>query len=135
MSRTILPDGWPRPSGYSNGIAATGEVLFVAGQIGRDETGKLVADTLILQVAQALRNIKAVITTAGGVPADIARFTWYVTDIDDYRNSTGAIGEIYREVMGKHFPAMALVEVTRLVDPGALVEIEATAVLTPRADS
>ena len=126
--RVLQPPGWPAPSGYANGIAARGETVFVGGQIGWDSQGRF-AEGLVAQVAQALQNIAEVLAVAGGTPADIVRLTWYLRDMDDYTSSLPGIGRAYRAVMGKHFPAMSAIAVTRLVEPLALVEIEATAVL------
>jgi len=125
--RLLQPAGWPRPKGYSNGIAATGEVIFVGGQIGWDETGKF-AEGLPAQIEQTLANIVTVLAEAGAGPADITRLTWYLTDIDDYMAHQAEVGAAYRKVIGRHFPVMAVVQVVRLVEARALVEIEATAV-------
>jgi len=125
--RLLQPAGWPRPKGYSNGIAATGEVIFVGGQIGWDETGKF-AEGLPAQIEQTLANIVTVLAEAGAGPADITRLTWYLTDIDDYMAHQAEVGAAYRKVIGRHFPVMAVVQVVRLVERQALVEIEATAV-------
>jgi enamine deaminase RidA (YjgF/YER057c/UK114 family) len=125
--RALQPPGWPRPRGYANGVAAAGELVFVAGMIGWDETGAF-ADGLAGQVRQALRNIVAVLAEAGAGPEHVARLTWYVTSRADYLAAQAEIGAAYREVMGRHFPAMAVVEVSALVEERALVEIEATAV-------
>lgn len=122
----LQPPGWPRPRGYANGVVAEGRIVFVGGQIGWDETGAF-AEGLAAQVEQCLRNIVAVVAEAGGGPADIARLTWYVVDAEDYLAQLPGIGEAYGRVMGRHFPAMAVVQVTRLVERAALVEIEATA--------
>ena len=127
--RFLQPPGWPAPSGYANGIAATGTSVFVGGQIGWNAEGQF-AEGLAAQVGQALANIVAVIAEAGGSPADIVRLTWFVCDIEQYSAQLPAIGQAYRAVMGKHFPAMAVVGVTRLVEAKALVEIEATAVVS-----
>jgi enamine deaminase RidA (YjgF/YER057c/UK114 family) len=129
---SVQPPGWPRPRGYANGIAAEGRLVFVAGQIGWDETGSFPAEDLAGQVRQALRNVVAVLAEAGAGPEHVARLTWYVTDRDAYVAAASAIGEAYRDVMGRHFPAMSVVEVSALIEPDAQVEIEATAVL-PRA--
>ncbi len=126
---TVLPEGWPRPKGYANGMVARGRTLFVAGQIGWDEAGRFAGDDLASQFRQALANVVAVVAAAGGGPGDIVRLTVYLSDLAAYRAGLKAIGAIYREVMGKHFPAMAFVGVAGLVEPRALVEIEATAVL------
>lgn len=126
--RLLQPPGWPAPSGYANGIAARGETVFVGGQIGWNLHGQF-ADGLAAQVGQSLQNIAEVLAAAGGKPTDIVRLTWYLCDLDDYAASLPAIGRAYRHVMGRHFPAMSAVGVTRLVERLALVEIEATAVL------
>lgn len=125
----LQPAGWAAPKGYANGIAATGRYVFVAGQIGWDETCKLVGDDFVAQVEQALRNIVAVLAEANGTPGHIARLTWYVTDKAEYVAKQREIGDAYRRVLGKHFPAMTLIVVAGLLEPGAKVEIEATAVL------
>ena len=127
--RVLLPAGWPRPRGYANGIEARGRMVFVGGMIGWDETGRFPSDDLADQVRQTLRNIAAVLAEAGAGPEHVTRMTWYVTDMEAYRDSQRAIGEAYRAVMGNRFPAMALVQVVSLVERGAKVEIEATAVL------
>ena len=126
--RVLHPPGWPAPSGYANGIAARGETVFVGGQIGWDARGQF-ADGLVAQVGQALQNIAEVLAVAGGTPADIVRLTWYLCDMDDYTANLPGIGRAYRSIMGRHFPAMSAIAVVRLVEPLALVEIEATAVL------
>ena len=130
VHRPLQPAGWPRPKGYSNGIAATGETIFVGGQIGWDETGAF-ADGLAALVERTLANIVAVLAEAGAGPADITRLTWYLVDIDDYMARQAEIGAAYRRVIGRHFPVMAVVQVVRLVERQALVEIEATAVRAP----
>jgi enamine deaminase RidA (YjgF/YER057c/UK114 family) len=126
---TVLqPPGWPRPKGYANGMAASGRMVLVAGQIGWDAQGRF-AEGFAAQVAQALRNILAVLAETGGGPQHIARLTWFVVDMPAYRASGAALGPVWREVMGKHFPAMSVVGVSSLVEPAALVEIEATAIV------
>lgn len=133
MSRltAVNPKALGRPRGYSNGILAPagGRLLFVAGQIGWDGNQRLVGEGLVEQFAQALANVLAVVREAGGAPEDVARLTLYVTDKGDYLAHLREVGEAYRREMGRHFPAMALVEVSALLEPGAKVEIEATAVL------
>jgi enamine deaminase RidA (YjgF/YER057c/UK114 family) len=124
----LQPAGWPRPKGYANGIRARGDVVFVGGMIGADSAGRF-ADGFIAQTKQALSNIVAVLKEAGASPQHIVRLTWYVCNMDEYRADPAALGAAYREVMDRHFPAMAVVEVTRLVEPLARLEIEATAVL------
>ena len=126
---TVLqPAGWPRPKGYSNGIKARGDMVFVGGMVGWDVAGRF-PDGLVAQVRQALANIVAVLQQGGAAPHHVARMTWYVLDIDEYRAALGELGDVYREIMGAHYPAMTLVEVRRLVEPQARVEIEATAVI------
>lgn len=129
MHRTLQPPGWPEPKGYANGVAAHGTQVFVGGQIGWDAAGRLAGPDLVSQTAQALRNVLAVLAQAGAGAQHVVRLTWYVTDIAAYRDGRKAIGEAYREVFGRHFPAMSLVAVTALVEPDAKVEIEATAVV------
>lgn len=132
-SRVLCPPGWPRPKGYADGIAAEGRIVVTAGMIGWDEHERLVAGDLVGQARQALRNVVAVLAEAGAGPEHVIRLTWYVTDIAAYRASGKALGAAYRDVMGRCFPAMAVVGVTALVEPGALVEIEATAVVPTRS--
>ncbi|MDA0182329.1 RidA family protein [Solirubrobacter phytolaccae] len=126
--RRLQPPGWPPPKGYANGIEASGRLVFVAGQIGWDETGAFVSDALAAQVEQALRNIVAVLAEAGAGPEHVVRLTWFVTSRDEYLTSVKEIGVAYRAVMGRHFPVMSVVEVSALVEKFAKVEIEATAV-------
>ncbi len=129
MSEVVQVDGWPRPRGYSNGMIARGRSLWIAGQIGWDHNEQIVSDDFVAQFEQALKNVAAVVRAAGGELGDIVRLTIYVTDLDAYRNGAREVGAAYRAVLGKHFPAMALVGVAGLVHPRAKVEIEATAVL------
>lgn len=126
--RYLMPPGWPEPRGYSNGVEAEGRQVFVAGMIGWDTEGRF-ADGFAGQMKLALENTVAVLAEAGAGPEHIVRMTWYVTDLDAYRDDLGEIGGAYREVMGRHFPAMAVVGVTGLVEADALVEIESTAVI------
>ncbi|TCZ58691.1 RidA family protein [Roseicella aquatilis] len=125
---TLQPPGWPAPRGYANGMLGQGRVLLVGGQVGWDAEGRF-APGFVAQVEQALRNILAVLAEAGGGAEHVGRLTWYVTDIAEYRDSLAALGPAYRAVMGRHFPAMTLVQVAALVEPEARVEIEATAIL------
>lgn len=125
----LQPSDWPRPKGYANGIVAEGQIVFIAGQIGWDAEQQLVSSDLAEQTGQALRNIVAVLDEAGARPEHVARMTWYVTDKRAYSTAQAKIGQIYREVIGAHYPVMTLVEVAALLEEGALVEIEATAVL------
>ena len=117
------------PRGYSHGVLAGGRLLFIAGQIGWDAAGQLVSDDFVEQFDQALANVIAVVREAGGTPQSIARLTIYVTDKAEYRIAQGSIGARYRVRMGKHYPAMTLVEVKSLLEDAAKVEIEGTAVL------
>jgi enamine deaminase RidA (YjgF/YER057c/UK114 family) len=126
---TVLqPAGWPKPKGYANGIKARGEFVALSGMVGWDQDGRF-ADGLVGQTRQALENIVAVLAEGGGRPEHIVRMTWYVRDVEAYRAVQRELGVVYRAVMGRHYPAMSVVEVSRLVEPAALVEIEATAVL------
>jgi enamine deaminase RidA (YjgF/YER057c/UK114 family) len=121
--------GWPRPKGYANGVVTTGRTLLVAGQIGWNAEGIFEKKDFVGQFEQALENVLAVVRAAGGEPEHLARMTIYVTDLDAYRSSLREVGEVWRRVVGKVFPAMALVGVAGLVEREALVEIEATASL------
>jgi enamine deaminase RidA (YjgF/YER057c/UK114 family) len=128
---TILhPPDWPQPVGYASGISAQGTLVFVSGQIGWDAAGRFPSGDMAQQVEQALRNVLAVVAEAGGAPANIVRLTWFITDKAAYMNGRKAIGEAYRRVMGRHFPAMSVVAVDALLEDDALVEIEATAVVS-----
>lgn len=126
--QVLQPAGWPRPRGYANGILATGPTVFTGGQIGWDANGQFPPD-FVGQVRQTLSNIVEILACAGATPADLVRLTWYVVDMDEYLGALEAIGRAYREVIGPHYPTMALVQVVRLVETQARVEIEATAVL------
>lgn len=126
--QAILPEGWPQPRGYANGMVAEGKVLVTGGLVGWDADG-VFAKGFLAQVGQTLANIRAVVEAGGGAVEDIVRLTWYVTDIEAYRTGLAELGPVYREHFGRHFPAMAVVAVAALVEPEALVEIEATAVL------
>ncbi len=125
--RVLQPPGWPQPKGYANGIAARGEIIVTGGVVGWDEQG-VFPDGFVPQVRQTLLNIRAILAEADAGPEHLVRLTWYVTDMDAYRTSLRDIGSAYREIFGKNFPAMALVQVVSLVEPAAMVEIEATAV-------
>jgi enamine deaminase RidA (YjgF/YER057c/UK114 family) len=127
--KSLLPPGWPRPKGYSNAMAARGRIIVTAGVVGWDANEHFVSNTLAGQFAQALRNIVAILECDGAGPRNIARLTCYVTSIEEYLASLKEIGEAWKETIGAHYPAMALVEVVRLVEPAAKVEIEATAVV------
>ena len=125
----LLPAGWPRPKGYSNGVTATGRLVFIAGMIGWDAQGVFHTDDIAGQAEQALRNVVAVLREAGGSPADIVRLTWYVTDKRAYLAASPEIGRMFREIVGCYNAAMTAVEVTALMEDRAKVEIEATAVI------
>ena len=127
--KQLCPPGWPRPKGYSNAVAVRGRVIFTAGVIGWDEHERFVETTLAGQFAQTLRNILAIIAEGGAGPAHLVRMTCYVTSIDAYTAGLAEIGAAWKAIVGAHYPAMALVEVVRLVEPRALVEIEAMAVV------
>jgi len=127
--QTIQPDGWAAPKGYANGISAKGRQIFIAGQIGWNAEARFETDDFVAQVEQALSNVVAVLTAAGGKPEHIVRLNWYITDKGDYTENQRGIGEAYRRVIGRHFPAMTLLVVAGLLEPRAKVEIEATAVL------
>jgi enamine deaminase RidA (YjgF/YER057c/UK114 family) len=125
--RQLQPPGWPQPKGYANGVEADG-IVFTGGMIGWDETGAFPHEDLAGQAGQALRNVVAVLAEAGARPEDVVRLTWYITDRDEYLAQSRALGEAYRAVMGRHYPAMAVVVVAGLLEPAAKVEIEATAI-------
>lgn len=124
----IQPEGWPRPRGYANGMMARGTLVLTGGVVGWDAQERF-PDGLVAQTRQALANIVAILEAGGARPDQLMRMTWYVTDIAAYRESLPEIGAAYRETIGRHFPAMALVQVVSLVEKQAVVEIEATAVI------
>ena len=127
--KALLPPGWPRPKGYANGISARGRVIVTAGVIGWNEKEEFEADDLPGQFRQVLLNTLFILAEDGAGPEHIVRMTWYVTDIPAYRSGLAEIGAHYRELIGKNFPAMAVVGVTALVEPRALIEIETMAVM------
>ncbi len=131
MHTLLQPEGWPRPRGYSNGIAASGRIVFVSGQIGWNTQCAFETDDLVAQIRQALENVMAVLETAGGGPLDITALTWYLTDRREYLARSKEVGEAYRAVMGRHFPTMTAVEVSSLMESRAKVEIQAIAVVAP----
>ena len=128
MNRVLLPDGWPRPKGYSNGVEATGRMVFVAGQIGWDTGGRF-PDGFAAQFRQTLDNTLAVLAEAGAGPEHVVRMTWYVVDKAEYLAALRDVGAVWRERIGPHYPAMAVVEVKGLIEDAARIEIETTAVL------
>ena len=128
MNRVLLPEGWPRPKGYSNGIAAEGRMVFVAGQIGWDTEGRF-PDGFAAQFRQTIDNTLAVLAEAGAGPEHVVRMTWYVVDKAEYLAALREIGAVWRERIGPHYPAMAVVEVKGLIEDAARIEIETTAVI------
>lgn len=126
--QVLQPSGWPVPKGYANGMAAEGRIAVTGGVIGWDSEERL-ADGFVAQVRQTLSNIAAIIAEAGARPEHLVRLTWYVVDMDEYLANLKELGKVYRAIFGTHYPAMALVEVVRLVEKTARVEIEATAVI------
>jgi enamine deaminase RidA (YjgF/YER057c/UK114 family) len=125
----VNPPGWPQPKGYANGMTGGGRLVFVAGQVGWSEAQVFATDDFVGQVEQALRNTVAVLAAAGARPDHIARMTWYVTDKREYLARLSEIGRVWRETLGRHFPAMALVQVVALLEDRAKVEIETTALV------
>jgi enamine deaminase RidA (YjgF/YER057c/UK114 family) len=128
----LQPPGWASPKGYANGVAARGTLIFVGGQIGWNAEQQFESDDFIDQTRQALLNIRAVLECAGAGPQHMVRMTWYIVDRVEYNARLRELGTAYREVLGKHFPAMTCVEVSALVEERAKVEIEVTAVLDDR---
>ena len=129
MMQTLQPPSWSKPRGFANGIAASGKLVFIAGQVGWTGEGKWEARDFAGQFKQTLQNIVEVLAQAGGRPQHIVRLTWYVLDKQEYLASLKDVGVAYRAVMGRHFPTMAVVQVSGLVEPEARLEIEATAVI------
>ena len=127
--RALLPPGWPRPKGYSNGISVSGRTIYTAGVIGWDAEERIVAPDLAGQLRQVLENTLAILAEDDAGPEHVVRMTWYVTDLDEYRASLPAIGAAWRETMGRTFPAMAVVGVTGLVEHEAKIEVETIAVV------
>jgi len=125
----LQPKNWMSPKGYSNGVAAEGRQVFIAGQIGWNERCELVGDDFVRQAERALANIVEVLAEAGGEPRHLTRLTWFITDKAAYVARQKEVGEAYRRVIGRHFPAMSLIVVAGLLEPGAKVEIEGTAVI------
>jgi enamine deaminase RidA (YjgF/YER057c/UK114 family) len=127
----LQPEGWPKPRGYSNGIRARGDFVFVGGVVGWDEKEQF-PEGFVAQARQLFKNILAVLKEGGATPADMVRMTWYVVDMDEYLGSLSELGKAYKDVFGSHYPAMALVQVIRLAEPKARLEIETTAVLSEK---
>lgn len=132
MKNTLLqPEGWVTPKGYANGVAARGTMVFTGGQIGWNAQQQFESDDFIAQTKQTLLNVRAVLEAGGAGPEHLVRLTWYVTDRNEYNSRLKELGAVYREVLGKHFPAMACVQVAGLMEERAKIEIEATAVIPP----
>ena len=129
--QAVLPQGWPRPKGYANGVVAQGRMLFIAGMIGWDAEQRFASDDFGEQACQALRNVADVLKAAGGSGENIVRMTWYVTDKREYLAASRVLGQAFREIIGSYTIAMTAVEVKALIEDRAKVEIEATAVLAP----
>jgi len=129
MHRNLQPEGWAKPAGYSNGVSARGRTIAVAGQIGWNAEARFESDDLIAQVGQALRNIVSVLACDGAKPEHVTSLTWYFIDKNEYLARLSEVGRVYRDIMGKHFPAMTAVQVSALIEDAAKVEIQATAVV------
>ena len=127
-AQILQPSGWPAPKGYANGMAADGRLVVTGGVIGWDQQGHL-PDDFVAQVGQTLHNISAILAQGGARPEHLVRLTWYVVDMEEYLVNLKTLGQAYRDIFGAHYPAMALVQVVRLVEKAARVEIEATAVV------
>lgn len=129
MTQFLQPAGWAVPKGYANGVIVSGRQVYLAGQIGWNESQQLVSSRFAVQVRQALQNIVVLLAQAGGRPEHLVRLTWWVTTLDEYRGELKEIGAAYRDVIGRHYPTMSVVGAAGLVEQGAKVEIEATAVI------
>ena len=128
-SEFLQPPGWTAPKGYANGVSTRGRQIYLAGQIGWSESQQLVSTRFSVQLRQALQNIMVLLAQAGARPEHLVRLTWFVTNLDEYRAEQKEIGAAYRDVIGRHYPPMSVVQVVSLVEQGAKVEIEATAVV------
>jgi enamine deaminase RidA (YjgF/YER057c/UK114 family) len=129
MAEFLQPPGWMVPKGYANGVCVSGRQIYLAGQIGWNESQQLVSSRFCVQARQALQNIVVLLAQAGGRPEHLVRLTWWVTSLDEYRAEQKEIGAAYRDVIGRHYPPMSVVGIAGLLEPGAKVEIEATAVI------
>ena len=127
--KILQPPSWARPKGFSNGVAAKGEMIFVSGTVGWDAEGKFVSNEFVGQARQALKNIVEILAEAKAKPEHITRMTWYVVDKKEYLAASKELGAVYREIIGRHYPAMTAVQVTALIEDQAKVEIEVTAVI------
>ena len=125
----LQPPNWPRPKGYANGVAARGNLVFLSGIVGWNAQGQFAGNDFVTQVRQALLNIVEILNQAQAKPEHIARMTWYVLDKNEYISAAREMGAAYREIIGRHYPAMTVVEVSGLIEPQARVEIEVTAVI------
>lgn len=129
MHTILQPEGWAKPIGYANGMAATGRMVFVGGQVGWNAACEFESDDFVEQVRQTLKNVVAILAEGGAEPKHITSMTWYFTDKQEYLSNLKGIGQAYREIIGRHFPAMAAVQVVALVEDRAKIEIQATAVI------
>ena len=129
MFQQLVPEGWAQPKGYSNGLVTQGKLIILGGQIGWNAQQEFASDDFVEQTRQTLQNIVDLLAEAGAGPENVARLTWFITDRDAYLANQKAIGSAYRDVMGRHFPTMSVVQVVKLMEERALVEIEATAVI------
>ncbi|AYG60238.1 RidA family protein [Rhizobium jaguaris] len=129
MHTILQPEGWAKPIGYANGMAATGRMVFVGGQVGWNAACEFESDDFVEQVRQTLKNVVAILAEGGAEPKHITSMTWYFTDKQEYLANLKGIGQVYREIIGRHFPAMAAVQVVALVEDRAKIEIQATAVI------
>jgi enamine deaminase RidA (YjgF/YER057c/UK114 family) len=129
VNQSVLPEGWPRPKGYSQGVVARGRTVYVAGQIGWNSSEEFGSDDFAEQAGLAFRNIIAILDAAGGKPEHVTRLTWYVVDKQEYLASLAGVGAAYRAAFGQHYPVMSVVEVTALMEDRARIEVEATAVI------
>lgn len=129
MHTILQPEGWAKPIGYANGMAATGRMVFVGGQVGWNAACEFESDDFVEQVRQTLKNVVAILAEGGAEPKHITSMTWYFTDKREYLDNLKAVGQVYRETIGRHFPAMAAVQVVALVEDRAKIEIQATAVI------
>ena len=129
MHRPLQPEGWPRPAGYANGVVAQGRTIFLAGQVGWNADCLFESDDLVAQIAQALRNVAAVLACDSAGPEHVTNLVWYFIDKREYVSRLSEVGKVYREIMGKNFPAMTAVQVSALIEDRAKVEIQATAVV------
>ncbi len=129
MHRRLQPEGWARPLGYANGVVARGRTIFVAGQVGWNPGCQFESDDLVAQIAQALRNVVAILSCEGGGPEHVVSLVWYFVDKREYITRLSEVGKVYREIMGRNFPAMTAVQVSAFIENRAKVEIQATAVI------